>query len=486
MNATTIATMFMMFVAAAAAGCSDDTARNKQTTDSGVASNQDGGVFAGDSGSAGALPFFEADSHTFPEGVTVARSTITQPGADPVAVIFTTDGLWIWTLDGAAPVKVLSDVPLTGDYVPKAIRVGNTIHVAWGTQSINHAYGTIDGEWSTSVVADGKKPTIAATEDGTVHMGWHSFELEGRTAFYASWNGSSWQSEAVRLVEGTRAAREWAGVASSGTNLWLAGTDTDDSIWLLRRDGDSWAEEALDVSDYVEFGMTYEQQIHAGPAGLAILFNINPILASSGSPRAGTYVSWRPSGGNAFETTIVGEGFTNILESPELVVGESAALVADHNFDLTLLWGLAPDFWPRIGSFSRPIGQGGCLDEFVSISFDSADQPLVMVGGCETIDIFRQAGTYPNDWNERCQSAANELCDLACACGPSGDCGYVFSNGNSPGGNRSGCELSAFDSLCGDSTSTPEEVEACVATFQPAECVELGYPVDDACLPLIE
>ena len=183
----------------------------------------------------------------------------------------------------------------------------------------------------------------------------------------------------------------------------------------------------------------------------------------------------------------VGELYTGFIWAPQLRVGNATTRIAALHNERVSAWAVSDPFWPRIASFPR---DSGCSsDQSVGMSLDAQDHPVLVVLGCSgALQIFRQVGTYPEDWNERCQDAIVQLCDLACDCAPEGpgDCGYAYSSGYTPGGNRSGCELGARDNLCGDSTSSPEELATCVATLEPATCGIYGYPVNDACLPLVE
>ena len=63
-------------------------------------------------------------------------------------------------------------------------------------------------------------------------------------------------------------------------------------------------------------------------------------------------------------------------------------------------------------------------------------------------------------------------------------CGYFF-EGRNNSGNRSGCLLSARETLCSDSSEPFETLLACLATFDsPDACDMNGYPLPETCWPL--
>ena len=255
-------TLLLLLLALVASSCSDD---------------DDTGPSASDG-----LPLFDVTTVTVPGDSGVAAVALSQPGAELVAVILSPDArLWLYPLDGAAsPTEVLSGVavPIEGDL--RVVRgADGTVHVAWQADGdIHHATGQGTTGWSTSVVYAGvvhsdTGPTLAIASDGSVHAAWVGLQSGTWTAFYGTRNGSAWTSEAVRSVESNV---EWAAIAVTGSTVLLAGTNQDDTLWLVEKNGGTWVDQPVDLGEFNSPNVGNTRAIAAGPAGVAIAFGSNP------------------------------------------------------------------------------------------------------------------------------------------------------------------------------------------------------------------
>jgi hypothetical protein len=398
-----------------------------------------------------------------------ALIALTQPGETVDLLALTPTELWHLEIGAGSAEAVLT---LTESFSPaapppSAARASDgTLHVVWEAIGVRYATNA-SGTWTESEIASsGRGVSLALDASGVPHVAFISLADQVNVARL---EGDTWTTEVVASAPGG-VGLPWAAIASEGERLVLAGTTGDGSFWLRVNEGAGWAEQAIDVGDVIFMGHSGEQTLTAGGGGTLLTFQSN-----------GRYAAFRPAGATAFQVATLGNTYELNLDAPVgSAVGADGAFIAGQDFGerLAVVAPGAP-YWPLVAA----VPWDDCQVN-IALSMDAGDNPI-MATWCEgEIAVFRAEGSYPADFEARCDEAVTALCDRACACGsPDSECSYFVDTENHAG-NRSGCMLAARESLCSDSSEPFETLLSCIATFDTPACDPTGYLVSEVCWPL--
>lgn len=397
-----------------------------------------------------------------------ALIALTQPGDTVDLLAFTPAELWHSEIGSGTAAAVLTlTEPLDGfDPPPSAVRASDgTLHVVWESTSIRYA-SNASGDWAEMEVAsNGREPSVALDVSGVPHV---AFVRLADEVNVARLDGGVFTSEVVASAPGGRGL-PWTAIGTENDRLVLVGTVGDGTFWMRANEGEGWVEESFDVGDAIFMERSGDYAFAAGGLGSLISFQSND-----------RHGALKPAGTSTVEVATLGARFELALDAPvSAVVGDRGAFIVGHDFGSRLAV-VAPggEFWPLVAA----VPWNEC-SENIGLSMDAADNPIVVIWCRGELTVFRSSGTYPPEYDARCEEAVTTMCDHACSCGgPEGDeCGFVIGS-STDSGNRSGCRLSAREKLCSDSTEPFETLTSCLSAMGAAPtCETNGYVVPEVC-----
>jgi hypothetical protein len=223
--------------------------------------------------------------------------------------------------------------------------------------------------------------------------------------------------------------------------------------------------------------LTGRVDVALGSAGLAVAFK----------DESYTMVAWRAAGSGDWS---VEEVFHHDYRE-QLI---SAAVGADGPMVVTDVDAQFPDSSPngfalleRSDAGWAPqllAGRVTAVGEY-ALDVDAEGEPVIAITFDSGLYFLNVIGTYPEDWAERCQAAAAEMCLGACQCGVDNEECCWGLGGSRTCTSNSGCPGLAADALCGVPIVSPEELQLCHDELGSLTCNANGaLDLSGACAPL--
>lgn len=379
----------------------------------------------------------------------------------------------VWQTETGTPEVIANEAGFELDRPLVARDASDNIHVVWASSGVVKYAIRTGGVWATETVAlaDAYRPDIALASDGTPHVSFIDTSSGPARAYHAVRQGGTWQTTDVNVTRGIPLSDVSLVLTNQDKPILAALNEDSKGVWVAEGDGTgAFQIETVGTDDFSEGGV----DLAVGELGVAVAFKGSKqtrvgIRASEMSNWVVENVASFDNSGGSVAITMGSEGIF-VVTDVDIEYPNGHAFLERTNTG-----------WSGQLIRNKTACDGGGL----SLAHDAAGEPVLAFGCGVSLYLMRPIGWYPDDWKSRCAQAAADFCKPACTCGAGNEeCCWSF-KGDSTCTSTFGCPSNAIGALCGDPTTKPETLQACLDELPTLTCSVDG-PLDMAgtCGPL--